>query len=66
MNLSIEYCPKHPTKMEDMTKVPYVIFVGSLMYAMFCTSLEIVVGVLGLWKIMEDHIGMLSKDYSNI
>jgi len=48
MKLSIEDYPKSPTKMEDMTRVPYVSAVGSLMYAMVCTRPKIAqeVGVL--------------------
>lgn len=48
IKLSIEDFPKSPTKMEDMTKVPYASAIGSLMYAMVYTRLDIsqVVGVL--------------------
>eukprot|EP00253_Pinus_taeda_P034555 PITA_34555 len=48
VKLSVEYCPKAPEEEEDMSCVPYVSAVGSLMYAMVCTRLDIahVVGVL--------------------
>ena len=46
--LSVDDCPKSPNEMEDMSRVPYASVVGSLMYAMVCTRLDIaqVVGVL--------------------
>lgn len=48
MKLFVNYCPKYPTEIDDMTKVPYASVVGSLMYAMVCMILDIfqVVGVL--------------------
>lgn len=47
IKLFVEYYPKSPTEMEDMTRVHYVSAIGSLMYAMVCTRPEIsqVVGV---------------------
>ena len=41
-------CPKTQEEIEDMSKVPYSSVVGSLMYAMVCTQLDIthVVGVV--------------------
>jgi hypothetical protein len=46
--LFVEDYPKSPIQMEDMTSVPYASAVGSLMYAMVCTRLDIaqVVGLL--------------------
>jgi hypothetical protein len=46
--LTIEWCPKTQEEIEDMTHVPYASVVGSIMYAMVCTQLDIahVVGVL--------------------
>ena len=46
--LSNEDCPKSPTKMEDMSRVPYVSVVGDLIYVMICTRPNIAqaVGVL--------------------
>ena len=46
--LSKEDCPKSPTEMEDMSRVPYASVVGSLMYAMVFTRPNIAqaVGVL--------------------
>eukprot|EP00253_Pinus_taeda_P009582 PITA_09582 len=44
-----ELCPKAQEQEEDMSRVPYSSVVGSLMYAMVCTRLDIThaVGVLG-------------------
>ena len=39
--LSKEACPKTHEEMAYMTKVPYASVVGSLMYAMVCTRLDI-------------------------
>ena len=46
--LSVEQCPKTQEEEEDMSHVPYASAVGSLMYAMVCTRLDIAhaVGVL--------------------
>lgn len=46
--LSIDDCPKSPSEMEDMSRVPYTSPVDSLMYAMVCTRPDIAqaVGVL--------------------
>ena len=46
--LSIDYCPKSPSEMEDMSRVPYASAFGNLMYAMVCTRPDIAqaVGVL--------------------
>ena len=48
VNISIEQCPKTQEEEEDMSRVPYVSAMGSLIYAMFCTRPNIahVVGVL--------------------
>ena len=39
--LSYSSCPKSQEKRNYMARVPYVSVVGSLMYAMVCTSLDI-------------------------
>ena len=46
--LSKEQSPKTEEEMDHMSKVPYVLVIGSLMYAMVCTRLDIayVVGVV--------------------
>ncbi len=46
--LSVDDCPKSPSEVEDMSRVPYASGFGSLMYAMVCTRPDIaqVVGVL--------------------
>ncbi|XP_059073514.1 secreted RxLR effector protein 161-like [Cryptomeria japonica] len=53
MKLSVEDCPKSPTEMEDMTKVPYASAVGSLMYAMVYTRphISLAVGVLSRFMV---------------
>ena len=46
--LSVDDYPKSPSEVEDMIRVPYDSVVGSLMYAMVYTRLDIAqaVGVL--------------------
>jgi len=46
--LLVEQCPTTPTKLEDMTYVPYANAIGILKYAMVCTrpTISQVVGVL--------------------
>jgi hypothetical protein len=46
--LTVEQCPRTQEEMEDMAHVPYASVVGSIMYAMVCTQLDIshAVGVL--------------------
>jgi hypothetical protein len=46
--LTVEHFPKTQEDIEDMAHVPYAIAVGSLMYVMVCTQLDIshAVGVL--------------------
>jgi len=48
IKLSAEQCPKTQEEEEDMSRDPYASVVGSLMYAMVCTRLDIAhaVGVL--------------------
>ncbi|KAA0064149.1 gag/pol protein [Cucumis melo var. makuwa] len=41
IHLSKEQCPKTPQEAEDMSNIPYASAVGSLMYAMLCTRLNI-------------------------
>jgi hypothetical protein len=56
-NISIEKFHTTPTYMEDMSYVPYVIVVGSLMYVMVCTRPNIAqaVGVLSLFMVDPSH-----------
>ena len=46
--LTKEMCPKTQEEEDKMSKVPYALAVGSLMYAMVCTRpyIEHVVGVV--------------------
>eukprot|EP00253_Pinus_taeda_P012892 PITA_12892 len=41
VKLSVEQCPKTQEEEEDMSRVPYASAVGSPMYAMACTKLDI-------------------------
>jgi len=59
VKLSAEQCPKTQEEEEDMSHVPYASAVGSLIYAMICTRLDIahVVGVLSklMLKLGKEH-----------
>ena len=50
--LSKEQCPKTPQEEEDMRRIPYASTVGSLMYAMLCTRLDIyyAVGIVSRYQ----------------
>ena len=54
IHLSKEQCPKTPQEVEDMRNIPYASAVGSLMYAMLCTRLDI-----------SYSVGMVSRYRSN-
>ena len=41
LKLTKEMCPKTQEEEDKMSKVPYALVVGSLMYAMVCTRLDI-------------------------
>ena len=41
VKLSMDQCPKTQEEEEDMSHAPYASVVGSLMYAMVCTELDI-------------------------
>ena len=41
VKLSVDQCPKTHEEEEDMSCVPYVSSIGSLMYAMLCTRSDI-------------------------
>ena len=51
--LSNDLCPKTPKQKEQMEKVPYASAVGSLMYAMLSTRLDIsyAVGMVSRYQI---------------
>eukprot|EP00253_Pinus_taeda_P007251 PITA_07251 len=53
VRLSIEKCPKTQEEEEDMSHVRYASAVGSLMYAMVCTRLDIAHAVGVLSKFMS-------------
>eukprot|EP00253_Pinus_taeda_P002477 PITA_02477 len=59
VKLSTEQCPKTQEEEEDMSRVPYASAVGSLMYVMVCTRLDIshAMGVLSRFmsKPWKDH-----------
>ena len=48
LNLTKEMCPKTQEEEDKMSKVPYASTIGSLIYAMVCTQLDIAhaVGVI--------------------
>lgn len=52
ITLNKDQCPKTPQEEEDMRKYPYASAVGSLMYAMLCTRLDIcyVVGMISSYQ----------------
>ena len=41
IHLSKKMCPSIPEEIEHMSKIPYAFAIGSLMYAMLCTRLDI-------------------------
>jgi hypothetical protein len=55
----VDQCPKTQEEEEDMSHVPYAIVVGSLMYAMVCTRMDIAhtLGVLSRYmsKPRKEH-----------
>ena len=54
LSLSLDMCPKTPKEKGQMSKIPYSSVVGSLMYAMMCTHLDICYAV-----------GLASRSQSN-
>ena len=58
LKLTKEMCPKTQEEEAKMSKVPYALVVGSLMYVMVCTRPDIVhaVGVINTY--MSHLIGM--------
>ncbi|KAL0540051.1 hypothetical protein IC582_024279 [Cucumis melo] len=57
IHLSKEQCPKTPQEVEDMSNIPYVSVVGSLMYAMLCTRPDIcyLVGIVSRYQSNSGH-----------
>ena len=57
LNLTKEMCPKTQEEEDKMSKVPYASAVGSLIYAMVCTRLDIAHAVshLGIehWNVVK-------------
>ena len=45
IHLSNKMCPDTPEEIECMKKIPYASAIGSLMYVMLCTQLDIVLAV---------------------
>jgi len=43
--LSSKQCPQSPEEEEEMSRIPYASAVGSLMYAMVCTKLDLAYAV---------------------
>ena len=52
LKLTKEMCPKTQEEEDKMSKVPYALAIGSLMYAMVCTRPDIahVVGVVSRYE----------------
>ena len=69
LNLTKEICPKTQEEEDKMSKVPYALDVGSLMYAMVCTRPDIahVVGVISRYMSHPRlSIGMQLNGFSDI
>ena len=56
-SLSLDMCPKTQDEKEKMAPVPYANAVGSLMYAMMCTRLDICYDV-GLVSRFQSNPGL--------
>ena len=56
MSLSLDMCPKKLDENEQMSKVPYSIFVVCLMYAMMCTCPNIC-HVIGIVSGFQSNLG---------
>ena len=56
VNIYVEQCPKTHVEEDDMSQVPYASAVGSLMYAMVCTRLDIAHPVEVLSKYMSKPV----------
>jgi hypothetical protein len=67
VKLYVYQCPKIEEEEEDMSHVPYVSVVGSLMYAMFCTRPNIAhaMGVLSrhMLKPGKEHWTIVKRDF---
>jgi hypothetical protein len=59
VKLSIYQCPKTQEEEEDMSHVPYASVVGSLMYAMVCTRLDIAHAM----GVLRRYMSKLGKDF---
>ncbi|TYK16350.1 gag/pol protein [Cucumis melo var. makuwa] len=57
IHFSKEQCLKTPQEVEDMSNIPYAFIVGSLMYAMLCTGLDICysVGIVSRYQSNPGH-----------
>ena len=77
VHLSQEMCPKTPSEIVEMRRIPYTLAVGSLMYVMLCTRLDIcfVVDMVaryqsnpgqGHWTVINNILKYLkrTKDYA--
>ena len=68
VKLYADQCPKTQEEEEDMSHVPYASAVGSLMYAMVCTRLDIAhaVGVLSRYmsKLGKEHQKIVKRFFT--
>ncbi|KAA0051850.1 retrotransposon protein, putative, Ty1-copia subclass [Cucumis melo var. makuwa] len=64
VTLSKEQCPKTPQEVEEMRHIPYASVVGSLMYAMLCTRLDIcsAVGIVSRYQSSPKYLRR-TRDY---
>jgi hypothetical protein len=59
VNLYVDQCPKTQEEEEDMSRVPYASAIGSLMYAMVCTTPDIADGV----RVLRRYMSKLEKEH---
>ena len=57
--LSSQQCPSNKKEIEEMNKFPYASTVGSLMYAMVCTKLDIAHSV----RVVSRFLSNLGKQH---
>ena len=60
---SLSQCPINDFEVKEMQKIPYVLVVGSLMYAQVCTSPNIayIVGMLDRYLSNLDHVVLVEN-----
>ena len=77
IHLSKEQCPKTPQEVKDMRCIPYASAIGSLMYVMLCTQLDIyyAVGIVSRfqsnprydhWTVVKNILKYLRRTRDNM